>query len=269
MSAEERLIDAVARYFGSTDCRAIVHAQLVAAAIALRPQGKDSTRNRKVIAPAAAVLHYAADQKWCSYQRLPKFKESRKSNREPATEETLRLIMANVEKPRASKFGRKRDNNVAYKRLLLAMLYELGLRITDLLRIDWGAINLSTGRVVVRIAKTDETASLELSHVVVAMLANLPCKDGRLFPWSNRSGVYTWLKYARKQANVHYTPHLSRHALATAAGDAQIPDGEAAKLGVWRDPRSLHRYQHVRPDAIPGRNAGTLVEPAAVMKATG
>jgi len=75
-----------------------------------------------VIAPAAAVLHYAADQKWCSYQRLPKFKESRKSSREPATEETLSLILANVEKPRASKFGRKQDTNVAHKRLLLAML---------------------------------------------------------------------------------------------------------------------------------------------------
>jgi hypothetical protein len=115
------------------------------------------------------------------------------------------------------------------------MLYELGLRNTDLLRIDWQAINLSTGRVVVKIAKTDETASLELSHVVVAMLANLPGKNGRRFPWSNRSSVYKWLRHARKQANVHYTPHFSRHALAAAAGDAQIPDGEAAKLGVWRE----------------------------------
>jgi integrase len=150
---------------------------------------------------------------------------------------------------------------VAHKRLLFAMLYELGL-----LRIDWRAINLSTGRVVVKIAKTDETASLAPSHVVVAILANLPGKNGRLFPWSNRSGVYEWLRHARKQANVHYTPHLSRHALATAAGDTQIPDGEAAKLGVWRDPRSLHRYQHVRPDAIPGRNAGALVESAAAKR---
>ena len=26
-------------------------------------------------------------------------------------------------------------------------------------------------------------------------------------------------------------------------------------LGVWQDPRSLHRYQHVRPEAIPGMAA--------------
>jgi hypothetical protein len=45
---------------------------------------------------------------------------------------------------------------------------------------------------------------------------------------------------------VHYTPHLSRQALATAGGDTQIPDDEAAKLGVWRDPRSLHHPYGMR-----------------------
>jgi len=57
------------------------------------------------------------------------------------------------------------------------------------------------------------------------------------------------------------TPQVGRHALAAAAGDANIPDKKAAELGVWRDPRSLHRYQHVKPDAIPGRTAGSLLPP--------
>jgi hypothetical protein len=53
------------------------------------------------------------------------------------------------------------------------MLYELGLR-------SWtpcassGRIDLTNGRVRVRISKTDDWASLELSPVVVTMLANLP-----------------------------------------------------------------------------------------------
>jgi hypothetical protein len=52
---------------------------------------------------------------------------------------------------------------------------------------------------------------------------------------------------------------MSRHALATAAGAALIPDKVAAEMGAWADPRSLHRYQHVRPDAIPGRDAGAIL----------
>ncbi len=254
---DERLIDAVARHFGDTDCRTITHAQLVGAAYALQPHGKDSTRNRKVIVPAAAVLHYAADQKWCEYRRIRKFHESRISSRKPATDETMAALFDHLEEPpRTSKYGRKGDPNLAHKRLLLAVLYELGLRIMDALRIDWQAIDLQACRIVVRIAKTDQVASIPFSPAIAAMLANLPRKYGRLFPWSTTRGVYAWLDRVKRRAGVEYTPHMSRHALATAAQD--IPDKKAALLGAWADPRSLHRYQHVRPEAISGRTAGFL-----------
>ena len=258
-----RLVDAVARHFRGTDCRAIVPAHLVAAALELRPKGSPSTRNRKVIKPAAAVLHFAAEQRWCEHQRFPAFEEPRRTSREPAAEATLQALMEHLEKPRQAKRGRKADRTLPWKKLLLAMLYETGLRITDLLRIEWRGIDLPAAEVRVRISKTDEFAALRLSPIVVTLLANLPRKEGRLFPWSNRSGVYHWLSWSCDQASVTYTPHQSRHALATAALEAGIPDKKAAELGVWRDARSLHRYQHVRPDAIPGRHAGVLLRDSA------
>lgn len=259
--AEGRLVDAVATHFkDNADCRELTHAHLVEAAHALRPAGSDATKNRKVIVPAAAVLHYASEQKWCEYQRLKKFREPRRSSRMPASDDTVRLLVANAEAPARTKpTGRKADYNVAHKRVLLAMLYELGLRITDLLRIEWAAVDLTGARVRVRIAKTDEYASLEMSSTLVAALASLPSKLGRLFPWETRSGVYAWLRPLTKRLRVTYTPHLSRHALATAALEAQIPDKRAAELGIWRDTRSLHRYQHARPDAIPGRSASAVL----------
>jgi integrase len=261
--ADIRLIDAVARHFGDTNCRTIVHAQLVAAANVMKPGRADSTKNRKVIVPAAAVLHYASKQKWCEYQRIEKFEESRLSNREPATDETVIKLLEHIEDPpRKSPLGRKGDPNLAHKRLLIAMLYELGLRITDLLQLEWRAIDLPACRVMVRIAKTDRKASLQFSEVIAAMLANLPVREGRLFPWSTRRGVYAWLSRLRDRAGVYYTPHQSRHTLASDALAKGIPDKKAAELGVWADPRSLHRYQHVRPDAIPGRDAGALLESA-------
>jgi integrase len=257
--ADSKLIDEVAGHLGNVDCRTITHAQLVAAANEMKPGAAASTKNRKIIGPAAAVLHYAANQSWCEYQRIEKFWVSRKSSRSPASDETVALLIANVEKVRTNKRGRKKDLNVAQKRLLLAVLYETGLRISHLLRLAWSEVDLTAGRIVVRIPKSDETASVPISPVIVSMLANLPAKYGRVFPWATRRGVYAWLTPLVKKLDVIYTPHMSRHALATAAGAAKIPDKEAALLGVWRDPRSLHRYQHVRPDAIPGRTAGTLL----------
>lgn len=259
--SDAALVDAVAAHFADNDdCRKLNHASLTDAAHALRPAGSDATKNRKVIVPAAAVLHYASEQKWCEYQRLKKFREPRRSSRAPASDETLRLLIANAEAPpRTKPTGRTADHRLAHKRILLGMLYELGLRITDLLRIDWSAIDLPAARVKVRISKTDEFASLELSPALVAALASLPEQRGRLFPWSTRRGVYAWLGPLTRRLGVTYTPHLSRHALATAALEAQIPDKRAAELGVWRDTRSLHRYQHARPDAIPGRSAGSVL----------
>lgn len=255
-----RLVDAVARHIGNVDCRRVTHATLVEAANALYPRGSNATKNRKVISPAAAILHYAAEQEWCDDRRFAKFAVSRKSNREPASDDTMRLLLANCASPaRKHPNGRKHDHNQAHKRVLLAMLYELGLRISDTLRMEWSGIDLRAARARVRISKTDDSASLELSPALVAMIANLPRRGGRLFPWSTTRGVYAWLKPLRERLGVTYTPHMSRHALATAASDANIPDKKAAELGVWRDPRSLHRYQHVKPDAIPGRNAGILM----------
>jgi integrase len=208
-------------------------------------------------------LHYAASEEWCSYKRLAKFWVSRKSNRAPASDETVINIFRHIEDPpeKMAPQWRGVDPNLPYKRLLLAMLYELGLRITDYLNIEWEHIDLPASQVRVRIAKTDDQSLLTLSPTIVAMLANLPAREGRLFPWSNRASVYKWLKRACKRAGVKYTPHLSRHALATAAGIKRIPDGEAAKLGAWADPRSLHRYQHVQPEPIPGRSAELLDAP--------
>jgi hypothetical protein len=58
---------------------------------------------------------------------------------------------------------------------------------------------------------------------------------------------------------VAYSPHLSRHALATELQRRRIPDKEAAQYGAWRDPRSLHRYQHADPTPLENRSAGELV----------
>lgn len=270
-----RCIDALAAHLGDDDCRTINHARLVAAADALKPGCSDATKNRKVIVFGAAVLHNAAANEWCDYKRVPKFWESRKSDREPARDNDLALLVANVEAlPRGHKKGRLADRNVAFKKVLLMMLYELGLRLSHLLAVQVPHFDLQAGKLKVRIPKSDEWATLDLSPALVAAISNClqevattPRKAmgkyvpraGRFFPWTTNRGVYAWLVPLRERLGITYTPHMSRHALATAADAAQIPDKRAAQLGVWKDARSLHRYQHVRPDAIPDRDAGNLL----------
>lgn len=241
---DEQLIRTVAAWFGKALLADIRHAQAVEAANALRANASGPTKNRKVIVPIAAVMHYASEQGWVEYRRFKKFRESRRSPRQPAKDQDMARLMQAVD---------------GHKRAILAVLYETGLRITDAINIEWQAVNLPAGRLAAKVGKTDDRIVIPLSTALVAVLAGLP-KSGRyVFPWRTRRGVYAWLKPLREQLGVQYTPHQSRHALATAALEAGIPDRQAADLGAWRDVRSLHRYQHVKPAGVAGRSVGNLV----------
>lgn len=242
--SDEKLLRTVAAWFAGKPLTDIRHAHAVEAANALRPHASGPTKNRKVIVPIAAVMHYAAEQGWVDYRRFKKFREARRSPRQPATDETMSALLAAT---------------TGHKRAILAVLYETGLRITDAINIEWEAVNLPAGRLRAKVGKTDDLIVIPLSAALVALLANLPKGPRYVFPWRTRRGVYAWLKPLRQKLGVEYTPHQSRHALATAALEAGIPDRQAADLGAWRDARSLHRYQHVQPGGVAGRSINGLV----------
>ncbi|HEX2888899.1 tyrosine-type recombinase/integrase, partial [Vineibacter terrae] len=110
------------------------------------------------------------------------------------------------------------------------------------------------------LSKTDDIIWLPISRALMVELANLDeCRRGKLFPWNDRHEVYDWLVPLRERLGVDYTPHQSRHAMATDMQRRQIPDKQAAANGAWADPRSLQRYQHVIPEPIPGRTVGALI----------
>lgn len=241
---DDKNIRLISRFLGDKPLRDIVGADLVAAAHALKPHVKDVTKNRAIITPGSAVLHYAAEQGWCSYGRHRRLKASRRSSRRPASEETMRLLLANT---------------TGHKHLLLAWLYETGVRITDTLRLHDSDLDLQRNRVRVRSSKTDDHGDIGISPELVAMLATTPrCMAGRVFPWRDRHGVYRWLRKLTKRLGVTYTPHLSRHALATDLRALGWDMRAIAERGIWRDERSAGRYTHHHATDTPGRSVGIL-----------
>lgn len=238
-------IDRIAARIGTREVGSIRHAHLVELAAELQPAGAPATKNRHVIGPAAAVLHYAAEQGWCEYRRFRRFPESRRSKRQPASDEAMGKLMQAA---------------TGHERAFLAILYETGLRLSDVLRLKDADLDLPGGAILTRISKTDDRIRIPISTSVVAMLASIErYSGGRLFPWTDRWAVYRWLRRLKKATGVAYTPHQSRHALATALLERGVPDKQAAEYGAWRDPRSLHRYQHTRPAPLEGRSAGSLL----------
>jgi integrase len=236
--------DRLDAHFENWDIGDMKHAHLVEAANVLFPKGSAGTKNREVISPASAVLHYAADQEWCAYRKFRRFKEARRSNRKPVSDADMVRLLNATEK---------------HKRLFLMLAYETGLRLGNILALRADQLDLSNASLTVDVTKTGDRIALRLSPSLVAMLANTDrCEGGKLLPWHTPSGVYKWLWPLRKALGVHYTPHLSRHALATDLLKAKVPDRIAAAAGAWQDERSLHRYQHVETGDLPLRDSGEL-----------
>lgn len=233
-------------YFGGKPVAEIVGADLMAAANTLADGTSDANKNRAIITPGSSILHYAAEQGWCPERRHRRFSVSRRSGRKPVSPETMRLLLANTE---------------GHQRLLLAWLYETGQRITASLQLRREDLDLRRAIAHVTSDKTDDHGQLELSPELVAMLAtakNLP--SGRVFPWGDRHNVYRWLKPLCERLGVSYTPHLSRHAMATELRALGYDMKAIAERGLWRDERSAGRYVHHRSGAIPERGVVVLLK---------
>lgn len=232
-------VDRLKRFFRDTPCPDILGAHLISAAQAMLPSGSDANRNRAVLTPASSILHYAAEQGWCGERRFRRFKVSRRSTRRPAPADTMRLLLANT---------------TGHKLLLLAWLYETGQRITASLKLRREDLDLQRALAMVTSDKTDDHGQLELSPELVAMLANAPrLPSGRVFPWGDRHNVYRWLKPLCASLGVSYTPHQSRHAMATDLRALGYDMKSIAERGLWRDERSAGRYVHHRSSAAPDR----------------
>jgi integrase len=246
---DQHYLEVIVAHIGAQEVGSILHAHLVALANTIYPTEATTgaTKNRHVIGPAAAVLHYAAEQGWCGYRRFRRFPEPRKSPRTPVGDDAMAALMREA---------------LPHQQAFLAVLYETGLRLGDVMRLTEHALDLRGGAIMAKVSKNGELLRVPISTSLVAMLANLDRPPGdRIFPWPSRWSVYRWLRpLCRKVGIDGYTPHRSRHALATALLERGIPDKQAAEYGAWRDPRSLHRYQHTRPAPLPGRSAGELLE---------
>lgn len=268
---DEANIDRLIAYFRpkdvGKDVRQIVGATLITAAHDLLPGRSNATKNRDVITPASAILHYAHEQKWCEDAHHRRLAVSRKSPRRPASDDAVAKVIAACDlsgtyMPQRNAYlkGPRQDRRAPHKRLLLAMLYETGLRVSDLLRLTDEDLDLPNGQMVAGSSKTDDAAWIGMSAELVALAASTPrMSEGRLFPWLYRQGVYKWLRPLVRRLGVTYTPHLSRHAMATELRKAGKDRKQIAERGIWRDERSVDRYIHHRAVEAPERSASNVL----------
>ena len=243
---------------GAKPVAAVVRHDLVQVANKHFPSAAAATRNRDVIVPGRAVLHYAAEQQWRSHTAIAAFEEPKPVTRAVSIDAETKLLAATP---------------AGKRRLLVLWLFRQGTRITETLNMRWrdgsSGIGIDLDERVVRLrVKGGRLKTYALADEIVAELEQIPAgeRTGKLFGWGSRQNVYRWLKPLAAAQGVHFTPHQARHTVGTrlnamGAGLRTIMD----VLG-HDDVKSSLRYQsagiEVSRAAINGLSTTSPQEPA-------
>ena len=236
--------------FGKKLVSEVTHADLVRAANIIKPEGKAATKNRHVMIPGAAILHYAANNGWREWIRIKKFKEPEPKTRYvTAAHEAWLLEAAKIEDEqealKEAKSRKRKKPAPKDKALLLLWLFRQGDRISDTLRTRYEDCDLVERTVRRHISKTDTTIILPLDDEICAILRVMQeqGKTGRIFHWKYRWGVEKWIRQLCSELEIEFTPHRARHTVGKRLSDAGVSLRLIMdKLG-HKDSKSSLRYQ--------------------------
>jgi integrase len=221
------------KQLGAMQAAKITNADLRRAALKLYPRSADSTRNRQVIVPAAAVLHWAAEAQRIPWLRVKKFSEPDPEALAVTRDVALRLINGAA---------------LGQERTFLRFLFAQGWRISEALRLTWDRVELVERTIAYQNRKTKKWIVVALADEAweaLTELAGSAPRVGRVFSWGNRSNVYRWLGPLTKKLGVRFTPHMARHSFATWKVNEDVDTLTLMAIGGWRDPKSVKRYGSV------------------------
>lgn len=242
-------IEKINLYVGSKFVDEVVQNDLVDISNTLYPKGSPATKNRAVIRPTAAILHYASLNKWCSWLRVSAFKEP---------ESKARYVMPEVESKLHIGLRAKGTRWRVNKRLLLLWLFRQGDRISDVLRIRYEDCDFERMEVHRHISKSDTYVTLPLDETICRYLRRTGKKEGKIFMWHTHHGANRWMQNLSKRLNVTFTPHMARHTVGKRLNDSGVAVRTImAKLG-HKDMKSSIRYQTTDIETVRRASASAL-----------
>jgi integrase len=249
---DKRFLEPIIKHFGITPIAKIDQDAIDRGARKVYPGVADSTRDRQFYTPTSAVMKHAAKRGWCSPIILERPTSPPGRVRWLSVDEADRLI----------------DMCGPHLQPLVTFLFYTGARAGEAVWLDWRQVDLVRGHVMFLDTKNGESRGVPLHGRVIAALANLPHRDGKIFrrpdglPYATRrthtqAGAPTYdtsasdrfkkaFANACKRAGItDFSAHDCRHTWATWHYAANRDLGALQRLGGWKTIAMVMRYSHV------------------------
>lgn len=230
-----RFVAPLLSHFRGKHLKSITPKDIRDAARALYPDAAGATMNRQAITPARAIINHAADQGLCSPITVKQFPEAKPKRVAVGVEWIAAFRAAAL------------DRGNGYQAALCWFMFETGARISEAtgLRIeDVDMINCAAdfGK-----TKNGEEQTAAFSADLRDEIARLSPRNGKVFGYKNKSGVYGPWANICKDAGIPYVPphQAGRHSLASHLNDEGWSANDVAAAGRWKSVRLVQEtYIH-------------------------
>lgn len=232
----KRLID----YFGTMPLAKIDQAAIDKAADILKPDAKNSTRDRQIYTPLSAIIKRAAKRNLCDWRQIERPSQPKGRVRWVTAAEAETLIEACSPQLRP----------------LVIFLFYTGARVSEAVYLEWPQLDLRRRQVQFLATKNGEARGVPLHTRVIQALTALPHREGAVFrradghPYERKRDGGGQIKTGfhgacRRAGIVNFHPHDCRHTWATWHYAANRDLVALMELGGWKSERMVLRYAHM------------------------
>jgi integrase len=177
--------------------------------------------------------------------------------------------VTHIRKPKPSRARNRRLENDEKERLLTAckqsrnpqiyplvvMAIETGMRLGELLKMEWADINLSKRTIFLDDTKNGSSRTIPLSYKAIETLINIPnhIKSKRVFwIWPQKPDAISgaWRPALKRAEIIGLRFHDLRHEATSHFFERGLNILEVAAITGHKSIQMLQRYTHIRPESL-------------------
>ncbi|MDQ0314812.1 tyrosine-type recombinase/integrase [Amorphus orientalis] len=243
--ADARFLIPILKKIGDRRVADIKPAEVKDLARELLPNASTDTWQRQVITPTRSVINNAHERGRCPPIRIKAFTRAERVKQDQRRGKQSRVPKIPGDWEWINAF---RSEANPYLGAMALFMFTTAARITQATLVTPDDLDLPGNRVWLQAAKGHDAQWVDISPQMVAVLANLPPRRGRVFGYKTRHAVYgSWKRVCKRAGIGEIMPHAAgRHGFATETVVRQKVDPASAAMdGRWSSTKVLlDTYSH-------------------------
>ncbi|MCJ2072309.1 site-specific integrase [Methylobacterium sp. J-030] len=142
-----------------------------------------------------------------------------------------------------------------YLRPFIILALETGMRRSEILALQWNAIDLVSGLAVLELSKNGYGRTVPLTPKAIEILTELPRNGKNVFPIKANAVRLAWERLRKRADLDDIKMHSMRHEAISRMFEIGLTIPEVSVVSGHRTLSCLQRYTHLKPENVAAKLA--------------